>query len=42
VNEELFIDMESTDMRRDHSARHWFWSFSLAQEDLLFAQIDTS
>jgi hypothetical protein len=39
MNEELLIDLVSTNMCRDHSARHWCWSFSLAQEDLLFAQI---
>jgi hypothetical protein len=39
VNAELLIDLFSTDMCRDHSARHWRWSFTLAQEDLLLAQI---
>jgi hypothetical protein len=39
VNEEMLIDLYSTDMYRDHSVRHWCWSFTLAQEDLLLAQI---
>jgi hypothetical protein len=33
------IDLFSTDMCRDHYTRHWHWSFTLAQEDLLLAQI---
>jgi hypothetical protein len=39
MNKELLIDLESIDMCRDHSTRHWRWSFSLAQEDLLFSHI---